>query len=44
MRQKVEAQRWDRTKMGQVLKGYKNVVFGYWMGLKNEPLPPAKGK
>lgn len=43
-RQSVEAERWNRTQMGQVLKGYKNVVFGYWMGLKNEPAPAAKPK
>jgi hypothetical protein len=33
----VDAERWNRSQQGQVLKGYKNVVFGYWMGLKKEP-------
>lgn len=43
-RQSVDAERWNRTQMGQVLKGYKNVVFGYWMGLKKEPAQAAPKK
>lgn len=30
---KVEYDRWKATRPGQSLKGYKNMVFGYWMGL-----------
>lgn len=32
----VPQQRWASLKLGQPLRGYKNVVFGYWMGLKEE--------
>lgn len=33
--QDVPFERWNKTKDRQVLLGYKNVVFGYWMGLKD---------
>jgi hypothetical protein len=30
----VPQRRWDKLKPGDQLVGYKNMVFGYWMGLK----------
>jgi hypothetical protein len=30
----VPQQRWNALKPGQQLTGYQNVIFGYWMGLK----------
>ena len=32
--EKLPQQRWNALKIGQQLTGYKNVIFGYWMGLK----------
>jgi hypothetical protein len=34
--QEVPAERWLRTKDRQQLIGYKNVVFGYWIGIEKE--------
>lgn len=45
--QEVDFERWKRTKDRQKLVGYKNVVFGYWMGLKGEEqtnAPPKQSK
>jgi hypothetical protein len=33
-RTEIPLARWNALKAGQYLKGYKNAVFGYWMGLK----------